>query len=148
VNIDRIKNVLAIAAVVGLAAAVGCRRAEPEPVQTQQPEPAQEASPVGAGEFDIALDTGGSLKMTAAPLAVTVRENGKPVTDVEVTVELRMAPDGAMGEMRTGAELKPVGDGHYRGQVDMTMAGKWDAIVRVRRGGQIVATHTEPVTAE
>jgi hypothetical protein len=30
----------------------------------------------------------------------------------------------------------------------MTMAGKWDAIVRVRRGGQVVATHTEPVTAE
>ena len=53
-----------------------------------------------------------------------------------------------MGEMRTGAELKPAGDGRYKGQVDMTMAGKWNAIVRVRRGDQLVATHTEPVTAE
>ena len=145
-NIDRIKIVLVIAVVVALASAVGCRRAEPE--QTRQAEQAQERAPVAAGQFDIALDTGGPLKMTAAPLEVTVRENGKPVTDAEVTVELRMPPDGAMGEMRTGAELKAAGGGHYKGQVDMTMAGKWDAIVRVRRGGQVVATHTEPVTAE
>ena len=145
-NIDRIKTVLVIAVVVAFAGAVACGRAEPE--QTRQVEQAQEAAPVAAGKFDIALNTGGALKMTAAPLEVTVRENGKPVTDVEVTVELRMPPDGAMGEMRTGAELKPAGDGHYKGQVDMTMVGKWDAIVRVRRGGQVVATHTEPVTAE
>ena len=53
-----------------------------------------------------------------------------------------------MGEMRTGAFLKPAGDGHYRGQVDMMMAGQWNAIVRVKRGGEVVATHTQPVTAE
>ena len=87
------------------------------------------------------------MKMTGAPLDVTVREGGKPAIDVDVSVELRMPPSGAMGEMRTGTELKPAGDGHYRGQVDPMMAGQWNAIVRVKKDGQVVATHTEPVTA-
>jgi hypothetical protein len=107
-----------------------------------------EATPVAAGHFEVRLQTPGPLKMSAAPLEVTVRENGKPATDVDVTVELRMPPAGAMGEMRTGAELQHAGDGHFRGQVDMTMAGQWNAIVRVKRGGQIVAMHSQPVTAE
>jgi hypothetical protein len=85
--------------------------------------------------------------MTAAPLTVTVRENGRPVTDADVSVELRMPPSDTMGEMRTGTELKSSGDGRYVGNVDMMMAGDWNAIVRVKRGGQVVATHTQPVTA-
>lgn len=141
-SIDRTGGALVVAIAVALAAGAGCRRAEPE--QTTQVQPA----PPGDGQFDITLDTSGPLKMKAAPLDVIVRENGKPVAGVDVSVELRMPPAGAMGEMRTGAFLMPAGEGHYRGQVDMMMAGQWNAIVRVKRNGEVVATHTQPVTAE
>jgi hypothetical protein len=141
VSIDTRKGALIVAIV--LACTAGCGRAEPE--QAKQG-PAAQAP--GASQFEVKLNTGGPLKMTAAPLEVTVRENGKPAAGVDVSVELRMPPSGAMGEMRTGAALQPAGDGHYRGQVDMMMAGEWNAIVRVKRGGQVVATHTEPVTAK
>ena len=108
--------------------------------------PAQAAS-AASDRYDVTLDTGGTAKVTAAPLDVTVSEDGKPVTDAEVAVEMRMPATPQMGEMRTGVELKASGDGHYRGQVDLGMSGNWTAIVRVKRGGQVIATRTEPVTA-
>lgn len=132
---------------VAVAAAVTgmtCSRTEP-PQASKQSQPASDAA---NARLEISLDTGGAMKMNGAPLDVTVRKDGKPVTDVDVSVELRMPPSGAMGEMRTGTELKPAGEGHYRGQVDMMMAGQWNAIVRVKRAGQVVATHTQPVTAQ
>lgn len=142
-SIDRTNRVLAVAIALALAAGTGCRRAQPE--QTTQVQP---APPAAGHQFGITLDTSRPLTMKAAPLDVTVRENGKPAAGVDVSVELRMPPAGAMGEMRTGAFLTPAGDGHYRGQVDMMMAGQWNAIVRVKRNGEVVATHTQPVTAE
>jgi hypothetical protein len=143
VNIDRTNGALVVAIALALAASASCRRAETE--QTTQVQPAPQ---VAGNQFDIRLDTSGPLKMKAAPLDVTVRENGRPAAGLDVSVELRMPPAGAMGEMRTGAFLAPAGDGHYRGQVDMMMAGEWNAIVRVKRNGEVVATHTQPVTAE
>ena len=142
-SIERTGGALVVAIALALAAGAGCRRAEPD--QTTQ---AQPAPPVDGNQFDITLDTRGPLKMKAAPLDVTVREDGKPAAGVDVSIELRMPAAGAMGEMRTGAFLMPAGDGHYRGQVDMMMAGQWNAIVRVKRNGEVVATHTQPVTAE
>jgi hypothetical protein len=136
VKVNSFSGVLAVAVAVLM---VGCRATEPQR--------SQGAAAPAAGKFEISLDTNGPLKMTAAPLDVTVQENGQPVSDADVSVELRMPPSGAMGEMRTGAELKPAGDGHYRGEVDMMMAGQWNAIVRVKRAGQVVATHNQPVTA-
>lgn len=142
-NIDRTNGALVVTIALALAAGSGCRRAEPEPARQVPP------APLAAGnQFAITLDTGGPLKMKAAPLDVIVRENGLPADSVDVSVELRMPPAGAMGEMRTGAFLKPAGNGHYRGEVDMMMAGQWNAIVRVKRHGEVVATHTQAVTAE
>ena len=142
-SIDRTHGAVVVAIALALAACAGCRRGE-----TEQATQVQAAPPPAVSQFDITLETTGPLKMTAAPLDVTVRENGKPAADVDVSVELRMPPAGAMGEMRTGAFLKHSGDGHYRGQVDMMMAGQWNAIIRVKRGGEVVATHTQPVTAD
>ena len=111
--------------------------------------PAASSSPAGTQKLDIQLTPEAApLKTGTARMDVLVREEGKPVTDADVTLELHMPPSGAMGEMRTGVELTPAGDGHYTGSVDVMMAGKWDAIVRVKRGGQVLATHTEPVTAQ
>ena len=140
-SIDRTKSVLVVTLAFALTGSTGCGRTQPA---TQ----ASAAPPAAASQFAITLETGGPLKMKAAPLDVIVRENGKPATGVDVSVELRMPPAGAMGEMRTGAVLKAAEDGHHRGEVDMMMAGQWNAIVRVKRDGQVVATHTQPVTAE
>ena len=142
-SIDWTNRACAAALALALAGSAGCGRTEPE-----QQNPVQAAPPAVESGFEIALNTGGPLRMKAAPLDVTVRENGKPAAGVEVSVEFRMPPAGAMGEMRTGAALKPAADGHHRGQVDMMMAGQWNAIVRVKRDGQVVASHTQPVTAE
>jgi hypothetical protein len=136
VTVSRFSGVLTIVVAMSL---YGCRGSE-SPA-------AQQSAPAVAGPFEIALDTGGPMKINAAPLNVTVFENGKPATDVDVSVELRMPETPAMGEMRTGAALTPAGDGHFRGQVDMMMAGQWNAIVRVKRNGEVVATHTQAVTA-
>ena len=149
-NIDRRSAVLVLAVTVSLGGTLACGQAGREQAEPAPAEQVQQARPAGTpdGRFSIALNTAGPLKMTAAPLDVTVHEDGKPAADVDVSVELRMPPSGTMGEMRTGAELKPAGDGHFRGEVDMMMAGQWNAIVRVRRGGQVVAMHTQPVMAE
>ena len=124
--------------IVAAMTVAGCRRAEQAPAQT---------TATSSDRYEVTLDTGGTAKITAAPLDVTVREDGTPVTDAEVAVEMRMPATAQMGEMRTGAELKASGDGHYRGQVDLGMSGNWTAIVRVKRGGQVVATKSQPVTA-
>jgi hypothetical protein len=133
--VSRLGGVLMIVVAMSLS---GCRGAE---------SPAAKQSAPAGGRFEITLDTGGPMKMNAAPLTVTVFENGKPATGVVVSVELRMPETPTMGEMRTGAALAPAGDGQFRGQVDMMMAGQWNAIVRVKRNGEVVATHTKAVTA-
>jgi hypothetical protein len=111
--------------------------------------PAESTAAATAQQLDISLATNPAAVTTgSSQVDVTVLDAGKPVTDANVTLELHMPPSGAMGEMRTGSELKSAGDGHYRGSVDVMMAGKWDATVRVKRGGQVVATHTQPLTVQ
>ena len=139
------RSMAVVTILVALTGAAACGRGTPP---TDTPQQVQPAVPPAASRFAVRLETSGPLKRTAAPLDVTVRENGAPATDVSVSIELRMPPSESMGEMRTGAELHPAGEGHYRGQVDMMMAGQWNAIVRVRRNGELVAMHTQPVTAE
>jgi hypothetical protein len=124
----------------------GCSKGESQP-QQQASGTASAAVDVENPHVTITISTKGPMKLSGAPLEVTVLEDGKALTDGAVSVELRMPPSAAMGEMRTGTELKPAGEGHFAGQVDLMMAGKWNAIVRVKRGGQVIATHIEPVTA-
>ena len=145
-EMNRVGRLIAIAA-VGVACSAGCHKKEPGQTPGETPA-AQSATPAAESALDIALDTSGPMKLGASHLDVTVRDKGAPVTDVAVSVELRMPPTAAMGEMRTGAVLEPAGDGHYRGEVDMTMAGQWTAIVRVRRGEEVVATRSVPVTVQ
>jgi hypothetical protein len=128
-----------IATAIALAAMVsgGCRK----PAPTADAPSGTPQNPL----YQVTLDSGGSMKTSAAPVDVRVMSAGKPVSDAEVALEMRMPPTGAMGEMRTGSNLKSAGDGHYRGQVDLGMSGKWTAIVRVKRGGQLVTTYSQPV---
>lgn len=124
---------LAVTAVL----ATGCRKAAPAadaPGETLQQQP-----------YQVTIANGTSMKANGAPVDVTVMDHGTPVTDVDVSIEMRMASTPSMGEMRTGADLEGDGTGHYRGQLNLGMSGKWTAIVRVKRGGQVVSMHSEPV---
>jgi Cu(I)/Ag(I) efflux system membrane fusion protein/cobalt-zinc-cadmium efflux system membrane fusion protein len=72
-------------------------------------------------------------------LEVAVRDaSGMPVTDAEVSVTFFMAAMPAMNmpAMRNAATLQHVGGGVYRGTSQVMMAGRWDVMVTVMRGGQ------------
>src|SRR4051812_45475382 len=57
-----------------------------------------------------------------------VMQGGKPVDDASVSAQIFMAamPAMKMPEMKTTADLKPVGNGTYRGTGQVMMAGNWD----------------------
>ena len=83
-------------------------------------------------------------------LEVTVRDGSEPVTDADVKVELFMAamPSMNMAEMRNTIPLAHQAEGRYTGTGSVSMAGDWDAIVTVTRGGSEVARRTFEVHAE
>ena len=80
--------------------------------------------------------------MAAAPqvgdnqLAVAVeRADGTPVADASVSAYGEMPAMGAMPSMRAPAELSPVGDGHWKGALDLPMRGEWPLTVEVQADG-------------
>ena len=80
----------------------------------------------------------------------TVQEDGQPVTDAEVAVELHMAamPEMNMPEMRNRVTLGHQAAGRYDGAGDLPMAGRWDATVVVSRQGEEIGRVTVPITAQ
>ena len=74
---------------------------------------------------------------------------GQPVTDAEVSVVFYMAPMPTMNmpAMQTDATLTHQGGGLYRGEGEVTMAGRWDVRVLVTRGGARLDSRTLTVVA-
>ena len=74
---------------------------------------------------------------------------GQPLTDAEVTVVFYMAPMPTMNmpAMQTDVSLTHQGSGIYRGEGEVTMAGRWDVTVLVSRGGQRLDSRTLTVVA-
>ena len=74
---------------------------------------------------------------------------GQPVTDAEVSVVFYMAPMPTMNmpAMQTDASLTHQGNGIYRGDGEVAMAGRWDVTVLVSRGGQRLGSRTLTVVA-
>jgi hypothetical protein len=79
-----------------------------------------------------------------------VTEGGQPVTDADVSVELFMAamPSMNMAEMKNSVPLKHEGNGRYRGAGNVMMAGRWDATVSVKRGGQEIGNRRVAIVAK
>lgn len=73
---------------------------------------------------------------------VMVMQDGKPVTDANVSIEFYMAamPHMQMPEMKNTVDLAPAGNGVYRGTGQVMMAGNWDATVMAMRGSQTIGT--------
>ena len=76
--------------------------------------------------------------------------DGKPITDGEVTVMFHMAamPEMKMPEMKNSVTLKHQKEGRYIGTGQVTMAGKWDATVTVKRAGKEIGSKKFPITAK
>jgi hypothetical protein len=69
------------------------------------------------------------------------RPGGVPVAGAEVTVLLVMPPQPEIKhpEMRSEVKLKELGKGHYEGVGLVTMAGKWNVVVRAMQQGKVLA---------
>lgn len=81
---------------------------------------------------------------------VTVKDNsGKPVSDAAVSLAFYMPPTPSMNmpEMRNTVMLTSAGNGVYRGNGSIGMAGAWDVTITATRGQQQLGSQTVKVTA-
>ena len=100
------------------------------------------------------------IMLTSKPSPPTMGENafevmvkgadGKPITDADVMVTFVMAamPSMNMPEMKNTVTLKHQKEGRYAGTGQMTMAGKWEATVMVKRAGKELGSKKFPITAK
>ena len=82
---------------------------------------------------------------------VAVRAPGdQPVTDADVSVVFFMAamPTMNMPAMRNETRLTHAGDGVYRGEGQVLMAGRWDVTVNVGKDGQRLGAEQLSVVAK
>jgi Cu(I)/Ag(I) efflux system membrane fusion protein len=103
---------------------------------------------VGGGTSGAVSSRAGGLTIAAAltpdpprqqgnALLLTLEDAGaKPVDDAELTVAFDMAAMGSMPAMHSDAKVHREGDGRYRAEFDLPMAGTWNpqVIVRSARG--------------
>ena len=141
----------AIAAVVAGLFAGGCGRSE----QATQSQPAATTAPAPSGASAQAAEITfkndpDPVKTGANTFEVMVMQGGQPVNDATVSAEFYMPamPQMKMPEMRMKTDLAPAGNGMYRGQGQVAMAGNWDVTVMAMRGGQELATKKLTVTAK
>ena len=76
-------------------------------------------------------------------------ENGKGVSDADVTVTFIMPAMPAMGmpEMRNSFKL-PYAQGMYMGKANIATAGSWNVVVEAKRNSQVIATYQTRLNAE
>jgi hypothetical protein len=87
-----------------------------------------------AGPYLVQL-TGESPKAGTGPLTVEISGNGgQPPTPDSVTFEPAMTQ---MGHATTPVTAEAQGDGRYRADVDLQMAGQWEITVRISAGGRV-----------
>jgi nitrogen fixation protein FixH len=115
-------------------------------------EPGQSKSTgVQTGALDIAFTLEPSPpRVGANRFEVTVKDtSGRPVADAAVSLAFYMPPMPSMNmpEMRNTVKLAPAGNGVYRGEGSIGMAGAWDVTITVTRGQQQLGSKNVKVTA-
>lgn len=144
------KVAVGVAMMAAVAISVGCGNGNEQPASEGAPAASAPAGSAQAGT-DITLKTNPDPVRTGEnTFEVMVMLDGKPVTDATVSTEFYMAamPSMNMPEMRTKTDLTHVGNGMYRGNGQVTMAGKWDVTVMVMRGGQEIGSKKVTLTAK
>jgi Cu(I)/Ag(I) efflux system membrane fusion protein len=109
----------------------GCARENATPMVTRS----------GGLTFEAALDPPRArLEDNVLELRVLDAE-GRPLTDAEIGVEASMPAMGAMPEMRSRADVAALGEGRYRAEFDVGMAGTWELTVDARHpnGGGVAS---------
>jgi len=133
---------IGVAVIAAMGISAGCGNGSEQPPRESAP---AASAPAGAAQtgMDITLRTHPDpVRMGDNTFEVMVTQDGKPVTDATVSTEFYMAamPSMNMPEMRTKTDLAHVGNGMYRGDGQVTMAGNWDVTVMVMRGGQEIGS--------
>ena len=134
---------VAMMAMVTMAFAAGCSNQDTQTGNT--------GTPAGAGAAEITFTSNPETPtMGENTFDVMVMQNGTPVDDAQVSVEFFMAamPQMNMKEMRTKADLMPMGKGIYQGKGQVMMAGNWDITVKAMRNGQELGSKKLTVTAK
>ncbi|WP_206428703.1 FixH family protein [Mycolicibacterium stellerae] len=92
------------------------------------------AATAAAGPYLVQL-TGEAPKVGISPVTVEITGNrGQPPTPDSVTFEPAMPQ---MGHATTPVAAAAQGDGRYRADVDLSMAGQWEITVRIAASGQV-----------
>jgi nitrogen fixation protein FixH len=92
------------------------------------------AATAAAGPYLVQL-TGESPTVGISPITVEITGNGsRPPTPDSVIFEPAMPQ---MGHATTPVPAAAQGDGRYRADVDLPMAGQWEITVRIAAGGQV-----------
>jgi hypothetical protein len=92
------------------------------------------AATASAGPYLVQL-TGESPKIGISPVTVEITGNGgQPPAPDSVTFEPAMLQ---MGHATTPVVATAQGDGRYRADVDLSMAGQWEITVRIAASGQV-----------
>jgi hypothetical protein len=133
---------------IAVAAAVGCGTQESAPAQTGGAPAATTTGTASGADITFKSDPE-SPRTGDNTFEVMVMQDGKPVDDATVSVEFFMAamPQMNMAEMRNKTDLKPAGNGVYRGNGQVVMAGSWDVTVMAMRNGQEIGSRKLTVTA-
>jgi hypothetical protein len=92
------------------------------------------APPAAAGPYRVQL-SGESPKVGISAVTVEITGNGaQPPTPDSVTFEPAMPQ---MGHATTPVIAVAQGDGRFRADVNLSMAGQWDITVRIAASGQV-----------
>jgi Cu(I)/Ag(I) efflux system membrane fusion protein len=111
--------------------------------------------PVGGGAGQTVSTQAGQLKLSVtlqpdpprqtgnALIVEAADASGTPLDDAEVRVVYSMPAMGAMPEMHGEAKVSDAGEGRYRAEFDLPMAGTWTLVTDVRsRKATGTAQHT------
>lgn len=100
-------------------------------------------------KLDITLSTvPGPAKAGENKFEVTVKDaSGKPLTDVDVTLQLVMPAMPGMAEMKSDVTLK-VAEGKFTGTGQMGMMGNWNATVTVKKDGKLLGEKKSTLAAK
>jgi hypothetical protein len=112
--------------------------------------PAIQGTTTGAGmEIDFRSESD-PPKSGENVFEVAVKKDGAPVSDASVTAVFSMPamPSMNMPAMQSDASLAHEGEGRYKGTGQLSMAGTWNVLVKVSRGGEELGTKTLSIVAK
>ena len=116
------------------------------------PQPGSAAPSSKSSVMDIALKSQPTPpKAGENQFEVTVKAaDGSPIADADVSVLFVMPamPAMRMPEMRTSVKLIPAGNGIYRGNGNLGMAGEWDVTITVSRKGETLGVKKQKMAAQ